>query len=143
MHVIVCLSSLLTFGQNDLKLTLVKKSDQPITEIERDFLFQIENNSRNDQTIILEATNLLCSDTGRALQANLYHTFLKEDKNTVISSPNIKSGESLNFYLRISRPNNTKLNSWNCTKLIIKTDNNLESNSITIKTLVPDPKDFN
>ena len=74
---------------------------------------------------------------------------LKKDKITLLENITIKPNSVQEFYVKLNRSNNTKLNTWNCTKVFIssqgkgkKKGKNKLSNSITIETLIPNPADF-
>ncbi len=141
---LVCFNVLSTFGQQRLELSLKKDTDKPTSKTEHVYVIEVKNVSNNPGTFYLNANNISCN------QINISQVDLKQEllqiNNLRIESNRItlKSKESYEFIVKISRPLNTKLNTWNCTEITaVSQDMRLSSNPLTIKTFIPNPKDFN
>jgi biopolymer transport protein ExbD len=141
---LVCFNVLSTFGQQRLELSLKKDTDEPTSKTEHVYVIEVKNVSNNLGTFYLNANNTSCN------QINISQVDLKQEllqiNNLRIESNKItlKGKESYEFIVKISRPLNTKLNTWNCTEITaVSQDMRLSSNPLIIKTFIPNPKDFN
>ncbi|WP_298761378.1 hypothetical protein [uncultured Psychroserpens sp.] len=132
------------FGQEQLRLSLKKDSDKTVNETEHFYLMEIKNNANKSIEFSISTENVACENVSAQKQVPLNQNTLNKQKSNTAKSMSIGAGETLEFYVKISRPKNTKLNTWNCSevKAISKTGKSL-SNPIIIKSLIPDPKSFN
>ena len=136
---------IVAYGQNEnLELALKQKSNEPTSKIEHFYLLQLKNNSNKTTTINLAANNTRCSDIGNRAQTELTQTFLDKRKASRLSNLTIPPNGVSEFYVKINRRKNTTLNTWNCTEIVATSiKDKANSNSIVIKSFIPDPKDFN
>ncbi|MEZ4797651.1 MAG: hypothetical protein R2785_10850 [Flavobacteriaceae bacterium] len=142
--VLICFSVLFSFAQNPLKLTIIKGADKPNTESEHDYLLEISNTSKTDFTFVITANNTSCSDQKLMQQTELMQEIYNAQKSKKLNSMSIASGKTLEFYVRLTRPDNAKKNSWNCTQIkAVSGNGSAISNTITIESLIPNPKDAN
>lgn len=148
MLLLVCFNVSSLFSQQDLKLSLKKDTDEPLSKSEHVYVFEISNTSKTDTSFKIQANNTACSNPNNRSAQLLQEVDLIQ---TVVSSGNgrsktsdisLKPGEVHEFSIKISRPQNTKLNTRNCTEIIAQS-NKGTSNSISINTFIPNPKDFN
>ncbi|RLD25514.1 MAG: hypothetical protein DRI75_13250 [Bacteroidetes bacterium] len=141
---LVCFNVLSTFGQQKLELSLKKDTDKTTSEAEHVYVIQVKNVSNNSETIYLKANNTSCNQINIS-QVNLTQKLLQTNNLRIESNEiTLKAKESYEFMVKISRPLNTRLNTWNCTEITASSkDMRLSSNSLIIKTFIPNPKDFN
>ncbi|MEM5566033.1 hypothetical protein WNY78_13000 [Psychroserpens sp. AS72] len=140
--VFVLLTILSSYGQ-DLKLSILKGTDKPNSEKEHLYLLGVTNTGNIKMSFSISAINKQCVDE-KSSQIDLSHQIMNKYKATQADQLNLKPGESIEVYVKISRPLNAKLNSWNCTEIkAISSNGNAVSNAIIIESLIPDPKDFN
>ena len=141
---LVCFNVLSTFGQQRLELSLKKDTDEPTSKTEHVYVIEIKNVSNNLGAFYLKAKNTSCNQN-KIAQVNLNQELLQINNLRIESnSITLKGKESYDFIVKISRPLNTKLNTWNCTEItVVSQDMRLSSNSLIIKTFIPNPKDFN
>jgi len=141
---LVFLVTLCSYGQESLQLKLIKSSDLPNTSKEHIYLLEVVNKSDNsiDFTIVSKATN--CELIDPANQVELIKAFIKVKTNQVFESANIGAHTTLNFYVKLTRKIDTPLGTWSCTEITIINDKNGNtSNTLVIKSHIPDPKNFN
>ena len=132
------------FGQEQLSLSLKKDTEKTVTETEHFYLMEITNTTKNNVQFSVSTDNVACKNVSTQKQVSLNQKTLSKQKSNVTGTMNIKAGATIEFYVKISRPQNTKLNTWNCSqiKAISNTGQTL-SNPVIIKSLIPDPKSFN
>ncbi|WP_298901538.1 hypothetical protein [uncultured Psychroserpens sp.] len=141
---LVCFGYQSFFGQEQLSLSLKKDTDKTVNETEHFYLMEITNSSKSNIQFSISTENVACKDISAQNQVLLKQSALNKQKSNVNSAMSIEAGATLEFYVKISRPQDTKLNTWNCSqvKAISNTGKPL-SNPIIIKSLIPDPKSFN
>lgn len=141
---LVCFNVLSTFGQQGLELSLKKDTDQITSKTEHVYVIEVKNVSEKSGTFYLNANNISCNQA-KIPQVNLIQELLQINNSQLKSNQiTLKGKGSYEFIVKISRPLNTKLNTWNCTEItVVSQDKRLSSNSLIIKTFIPNPKDFN
>jgi alpha-L-arabinofuranosidase len=141
---LICFSFQLFFSQSSLSLSVKKKSDKTLTETEHYYLMEVTNTTSDAIKFNVAFKNTACQNVNASKQAPLNQSVLNKDKSKALKQLNVKPNESLEFYVKISRLKNTKLDTWNCSEVkAISNTGELLSNSVTIKSLIPDPKKFN
>jgi uncharacterized membrane protein len=155
---LICFNVLSSFGQNNLELSLKKDTEAATTENVHVYVIEVKNVSNTTETFNLKAQNTPCKKDNVSLskknnllvkannsEVKLIQELLQKNQSKLNSnSLTLRSGESREFNVKISRPSNTKLNTWNCTEIIAQSQNKgLSSNPLIIKTQIPNPKDFN
>jgi uncharacterized membrane protein len=142
--ILMCFNVLSVFSQQSLELSIKENSDEPTSKTEHYYLLEVKNTSRQTEIFSIAAQNSVCSDNERSAQVELIQDIFNKDKRTALSSISLRAGESYQFYVKISRPENTKLDKWNCTNISAVSSSRVQlSNAITIKTFIPNPKNFN
>ena len=131
------------FGQNTLNLNLLEKSNKPTSTTEHFYLFEVTNNAEGAKLVDLRAKNSnACDFTGDTCE--LIQQVLDINQTTQIDEVLLEARESFKFYVKITRPENTPLDTWNCTKVYAKYKNNqVHSNYVYIESFVPNPDNFN
>ena len=82
--IIVCLSTLSTFGQQSLSLKIINGSDKPNSETEHIYLLEVTNNSKSAVNFNISADDKSCSDT------NLSQIEMKQEVLNSQKSKNIE-----------------------------------------------------
>ncbi|MDN3492084.1 hypothetical protein [Winogradskyella bathintestinalis] len=140
--IIFGLSLLASYGQ-ELKLSVIENSDEPNTASEHFYLVNVTNTSSKSAPFSLATTNTPCSK-GKSIQTDFSHQVLDNKKARQPNGLNINSGQSVKVYIKLMRSKTARLNSWNCTEVTaISSEGRPISNTITIESFIPDPKDFN
>jgi len=140
----VCLSMLLSFGQENLKLNLKVDTDKTVVETEHFYLMEVINNGTSTIKFSINIDNTACKYIKNSKQVDLNQSILSKNKSLLGNKFSIKSGEAIEFYVKIARPKNTELSTWNCSEIKAKSlTGETLSNSVVIKTLIPDPEKFN
>ena len=141
---LVCFSLQSMFSQERLSLSLKLDTQKTVNESEHFYLMEITNKASTNLEFNISIENTKCKNVKAIKQVNLNQSMLNKDKSKGLDQINIKPGTSKEFYIKLSRPKNTKLDTWNCSevKAVSKTGESL-SNSVLIKSLIPDPKKFN
>jgi hypothetical protein len=158
--VLFCLSALPALAQQDLSIKLIERSNRPLSESEHYYLFEVTNkSSKIFKNAYISIKNIKCDDTNKE-ESPLDNKSLKRDKISVLNNIDIEPNSVKEFYVKLNRLNNTKLNTWNCSEISISSGDNQNSkdanknskksnskaelsNSIIIETLIPNPSDFN
>jgi hypothetical protein len=142
--VFLCLCTLSSFAQQSLNLSVKEKSDDPIYNIERSHLLEVENTSNKTVSVNIIAEETPCSNVKKQSQSTLVKEIYPKNGSSKLSQFSISPNQSIEFYLKTIRPKNTKMNTWDCTKVsVVSNDQKTTSNSIVIKTLIPKPNDAN
>jgi biopolymer transport protein ExbD len=142
--VFVCFCSLSTFAQQPLSLSVKEKSDDPISNVERSHLLELKNNSNKTLNITIHTEDTSCAQVQKSSQTSLIKEIQLKNSNSKQNQLSISPNQTIEFYLKTIRPKGTKLNTWNCTKVSVSSnDQKAASNSITISTLIPNPNDAN
>jgi len=137
-----CFNSI--FSQERLSLSLKVDTQKTVNETEHFYLMEIKNNSNTNSRFNISIDNTKCQNIESSKQVPLIQSALNKSKSQLINEISIEPGKSKEFYIKISRPNNTQLDTWNCSevKVLSKTGES-QSNSVIIKSLIPDPSKFN
>ena len=132
------------FGQESLSLKLRVDTDKTVNETEHFYLMEIVNTTSTGLQFSISIDNTECEYINANKQVTLNQTVLNVNKTKVNNPFNVAQGESLEFYIRLNRPIGTELDTWNCSKIIAKSQTGeILSNPVVIKTLIPDPTKFN
>ncbi|OUS00005.1 hypothetical protein A9Q86_11210 [Flavobacteriales bacterium 33_180_T64] len=141
---LVCFGFQSIFSQEQLSLSLKKDSDKTVNETEHFYLMEITNNAKTNLPFSISTENTSCENVSPSKQVLLKQNTLDKQKTKALTKMSIEPGASLEFYIKISRSKNTKLGTWNCTEIkAISNTGQLLSNPVIIKSLIPDPKNFN
>lgn len=141
---VMCLYSTLMFGQENFELSIKVDSKESISKLEHYYLLELKNNSKQSTKINIEAISGNCSNLELSKQSSLKYEVITKSKNKIFEILTVQPGKSIEFYIKINRNNNTKLNTWNCANIsAVSTNGTKLSNTITIKSLIPNPKNFN
>ncbi|MBR9914997.1 MAG: hypothetical protein GYB32_09265 [Algicola sp.] len=144
MLMLVFLATLLTYGQQPLELKIMAGADRPNTEPEQFYVLRITNIGSNNASFKISAKDKNCDGLSPEVQVPLAKRLLKKDKVSELNNTVLGSGDILNFYLKLSRNNNSLNNKWNCTEVkAVANNGTVLSNTILIKSLIPDPSKFN
>ncbi len=141
---LVFLATLYTYGQQPLDLKIEEGADAPNTESVRFYFLSITNISDDTEGFKISAKDISCTNIPPEQQVTLNKTILDSTQTTELTNITLGSNETLEFYLKISRPDNTPVDKWNCIEVQAINDNSIIlSNAILIKSLIPDPSKFN
>lgn len=139
----LCFASLFVHGQTQLELSIKKASDAISSVSEHLHLMEIKNLGRSTSDFNVAMVNKECQYIETTQQSILKNQLLDVNKNP-IDHISVTPGESVVFYIKLTRPFNTRLNTWNCTEIYAIDQNEKPiSNSVTIETLIPDPRNNN
>ncbi|MCB0398753.1 MAG: hypothetical protein KDD26_03855 [Winogradskyella sp.] len=142
--VILLFAIINVYGQSPLSIKIKEGSDKPNYEKEHTYLLEITNSSIKSITFVIDSKNIKCQNLKEENQVRLVQKNLSKTSKAQFSEHTLKTNESFEFYLKISRPDNTAINKWNCTEIkAIDENGNTLSNSVIITSLIPDPKDNN
>ena len=137
-----CLCTMASFAQQPLDLKIKQGSDKPNSETEHLYLLEISNSSRSTSNFTISTSNVNCSNIKAERQTILDHKALNKNSRGELKSYSINPNSNFEFYVKISRQQNTSIDKWNCTEIKAIDDNGKTiSNAIVIKSLIPDPND--
>ncbi|CAL2101415.1 conserved protein of unknown function [Tenacibaculum sp. 190130A14a] len=137
------------FSQSSVKVTVIEKSSAPNYVKEHLYKIEVENKTANTTSYEISVNNSYCKTKNRSndISYKLYDTDLKLIDNRI----NLLAKQTKQFYVKLIKSNISTLNSWNCTRIMVNTansrlltnNNNSQSNSVTIKSFIPDPNNDN
>ena len=143
MAVLVCLVALCSYGQQALTLKVKKSSDLPLTAREHTYVIEISNASQQAIGFNIETKDVICENIDRSKLTELNREILSNDGLSRLSSRTIPGKGTLEFYVKLSRKPNTPLATYNCVSIAAESPKGeIISNTITIETWIPDPKNF-
>ena len=141
---LVCFGVLLCQAQDQLKLSIKKGSDTPNFETEQSYLFELSNPGKKAVMINISTQNKECSNVKKTEQTNFNQVLLGENKQKGSEQMSVQPGKSVEFYIKLSKPNGAKLNTWNCTEVVaMSTEGKPLSNVVVIESLIPNPNNNN
>lgn len=139
----LCFTFLAVNGQSQLGLSIKSGSDAPNYEKEHLYLMEATNASGKAMSFSISIENKECQSLKKSELTELDHQLLDANKNG-IEQMTVQSGRSIEFYVKLSRPLNARLNTWNCTEIVAVDQNGKPlSNAITIESLIPNPSNNN
>ncbi len=142
--ILVCFGVLVCQGQNQLKLSIKKGSDAPNYETEHMYLLELSNSSSVASSVNISTKNKECSNVKKADQTEFQQVLLEKNQKSRIQQIVVQPGKTVEFYVKLSRPNNAKLNTWNCTEIVaVSNEGRYLSNAVSIESLIPNPNNNN
>jgi hypothetical protein len=133
--------TMLSFAQQSLDLKIKQGANKPNSEKEHLYLLEISNSSRSTTNFTILTTNISCIDISKDKQTILNNKTLNKTSRREFDSSSIGPNSNFEFYIKLSRLKNTSIGKWNCTEIkAIDNNGNSISNSVVIKSLIPDPK---
>lgn len=171
---IICCITLFVDAQEEKRkniafdLEIIEYSDKPDADTEHYHLLQLKNNSNKNANFKLSSKWVKCKDEYEDVVRNKFgnidsepeNNFSKKSNNKDISSLTIElyneklnkklsqislsPNETIKFYVKIIRENNSEIGQWECSKIIAKQllGNKKEKTvkkSVIIKSFIPDP----
>lgn len=140
---------LYSYGQEPLKISLKKGSDEPTTSTEHFYLVEITNTGKKATTATLTIQNNSCKEQ-KSMEKSavnspaMRQTVLDASKSKQLNQVTVQPGKTVEFYLKLTREQSAQLNTWNCSKIVaLSNESKAVSNELTIETYIPNPKDFN
>lgn len=142
--ILMCFGVLVCQGQSQLKLSIKQGSDSPNYETEHLYLLELTNTTRTATSVSISTKNTECSNVPTTQQIAFDQTTLETNKQSKVQQIVVEAGKTVEFYIKLSRPQNARVNSWNCTEVVaLAKDGNALSNSIIIESLIPNPNNNN
>ncbi len=138
----------ITFAQNNCKanITVLKNRNvKTITNSEYTFTLYLENSGSKAGEFTITANNANGSNenpdgspTGSNIE--LTHQLLDTGMNPISNPVLVKAGETFSFLLKLSVPEGSPIEAWNCTEVSVEADNCvLAPGSILLYVFNPDP----
>lgn len=125
-------------------ISITQNSDAPHTDKVHVYKLKATNISSKDLSFKLTAANINCiGKINSTIDVQVFLAGNSESLSSTSSTVIISPGGSLEFYVKLIRPANTLLNTWNCTEVKAIGQNNLVlSEGTIIESFIPDPADF-
>lgn len=131
-------------GQEQLKLSIKKGSDAPNFKTEHMYLLELSNLGSIASNVSISIENKECANIKKSDQTKLIQELFDNKKQSQRQQIVVPSGKSVEFYIKLSRPNGARLNTWNCSEIVaMSKEGKIMSNSITIETLIPNSNNNN
>ena len=133
-------------NKSRIEISVIKNSEASMTSVEHVYVLKAVNKIGKAVVIKIAAANIICTEKEN-VQFNQKVYWNESCENVSVSniSSNVIIPENgiIEFYVKLIRPFNTKLNSWNCTEIkAIGADDKILSNCILLESFNPDPKNF-
>jgi len=140
---LMCIGTWFCQGQN-LKLTIKQGSDAPNYETEHFYLLELSNTGSVTTNATISINNKECVNIKKIDQTDFASVSLEKNKQSKAQQITVQPGKSVEFLVKLSRPNNAKLNTWNCTEIVAMSKDGIAlSNAVTIESLIPNPNNNN
>ncbi len=131
-------------GQEQLKLSIKKGSDAPNFKTEHMYLLELSNLGSIASNVSISIENKECANIKKSDQTKFIQELFDNKKQSQRQQIVVPSGKSVEFYIKLSRPNGSRLNTWNCSEIVaMSKEGKIMSNSITIETLIPNSNNNN
>ncbi|NMH89487.1 hypothetical protein [Flavivirga algicola] len=155
-----CFSFCVSAQQNVFDLEIVNYSDKPDASVEHLHLLSLKNNSNKTSNFDLSSNEIACkakyndvisnkigkidSDEETLINTSsvtveIYNRTLSKKVNKITLNPN----ESISFYVKTTRQNNTETGTWKCLKItanLIDNKNHKKiGKSVIIRSFIPNP----
>lgn len=142
--ILMCFGMLVCQGQNQLKLSIKQGSDSPNYETEHLYLLELTNTTRMSTTVTISTKNTECANVPNANQIAFEQKTLQTNKQSKVEQIIVEAGKTVEFFIQLSRPQNARVNTWNCTEVVaLSKEGTALSNSVIIESLVPNPNNNN
>jgi len=142
--ILVCFGVLFCQGQSQLKLSIKKGSDAPNFETEHMYLMELSNSGSVASNVTISTSNKECANVKKADQTDFDQVIMDKNKQNRLQQIVVQSGKTVEFYVKLSRPNGARLNTWNCTEILaVSNDGRAFSNAVSIESLIPNPNNNN
>lgn len=95
-------------------------------------------------TVNISTTNKACSNVNISQQIDFEQVSLEKNMQNKIQQVVVQPGKTAEFYVKLSRSKDARLNTWNCTEVVaVSNDGRRLSNAIIIESLVPNRNNNN
>lgn len=142
--ILVCFGVMVCQGQSQLKLSIKQGSDAPNSETEHMYLLELSNPSTKVSNVTISTTNKACVDVKKADQTDFNQVLLDKTSRGTLQQLVVQPGNSVEFYVKLTRPKDARLSTWNCTEIVATSvDGKPLSNPVTIESLIPNPNNNN
>ncbi|MDD7885670.1 hypothetical protein [Flavivirga sp. 57AJ16] len=157
---LLCFFSLSVNAQQDtFDLEIVNYSDKPDADVVHLHLLSLTNNSNKVLNISLSNKEVMCKaehndvvrnkigaidndddvinkKSASSLTLEIYNKTLSKKINKITLTPN----ESIQFYAKITRQNDTEIGTWKCFKIVANPLNDKKiGKSVIIRSFIPNP----
>lgn len=131
-----------------IELSISLNPTSALTDYEHVYVLKAVNKTNKELNVNVIANNINCnSNVAKQLQVlqKVYQSEFRNDISNISENLTLHANSNIEFYLKIINPPNSNLNMWNCTAVKAvdaNTNSIILSNSLEIKSFMPDPKDF-
>lgn len=149
LYLFFLFSGLALWSQGLTELSVISYSEKPDYERVHMHKLKISNNSAVEKEYRFSINSIPCKNQEN-IETVLEYSLLDEKKKPVIGAFKVLPKRSKALYLKITKPYNIKLGSWNCIEVLV---NDLQeqmsiqkaavSSKITIKTYTPNQSNDN
>lgn len=98
-------------SQNQVEVSLLKYSKAPNSQKEQLQKIQIENKTNQSVLYNVFVSSTLCKNK-KSIETQLTYSLFDENMNSI--KINTTSNSKKVLYIKITKPHNSKLDSWNC-----------------------------
>lgn len=138
--------ALITFGgyaQQKLPLRIVENSKEELTKEEHWFQLEVSNTSSKTMDVMVSIQNTNCQNMTGRQQSELKFEIFDTNKQAVKETLMLKANGKSTFYIKSIRTPNSRLGSWNCANVtLLSTNRTAISETIELRTLIPNPSNF-
>ncbi len=142
---VLLLASNIFYAQQSFELSIKEGTKNPIQNSEHIYLLEVKNNSKSESLIRIQVSNASCKETEnlqnrvQKRQVNFNQQVLNKNLTKNVEQISLKPNETYQFYIKITRPNGVAKKTWNCTEVIVISDDGKSiSNNIVIESYVPE-----
>ncbi|WBX72347.1 hypothetical protein [Tenacibaculum retecalamus] len=139
-------------SQSQVEISLLKYSEAPNSKKEQIHKIQIKNTSNETALYNIVVSNSLCKNQ-KNIETALEYSLFDENMLSIKNVISIASNSKKTLHIKITKPYNAKLDSWNCSQIeVYKNQSSSFKNSsaktsssvkLTLKTFIPNTKNYN
>lgn len=129
----------LAIGQENFKLSIVKGSDSPNTEKAHFYLLELENNSNEVQTYSFKSETIACKNYEHKEHSEFDFEFFDSSKRKQQNTVTLNKNQKIRFYVKTMNTPNSKISSWNCSKVIALESETSKIQSVNILSFIQNP----
>ena len=124
--------------ENTLQISIVEKSDAPLSHQVHSYTYAVTNNSNKNIQYTINTKQINCKEKSSEMSVRTLNSSFNK-----ITNVHINARDSKSFIIEMKRNHLTKLDTWSCVQINAINNNGVPiSNTITLSQFTPDTRNF-
>ena len=124
--------------KNTLHISIVEKSDAPLSQQVHNYTYIVTNNSNKSIQYTINTKHVVCKNKSSEMSVKALTSSLNKAANI-----NVNARGSKSFKIEMKRNHLTELDTWTCVQINAVDNNGVPiSNTITLAQFTPDTRNF-